>query len=88
MGGDTGERRGDLGKQGRLTATVTTADPVGHIPNVPSAWGGIYRNGYLYIPDTNSGLWIVQLEPKKPPTAYVPDANGEPWHGSSRRTWR
>lgn len=61
----SGELKGDLGQQGRLMATVTTADPKGHVPNVPSAWGGIYRNGYLYIPDTNSGLWIVQLEPKR-----------------------
>ncbi|MCC7131008.1 MAG: Ig-like domain-containing protein [Gemmatimonadales bacterium] len=61
----SGELKGDLGRNGRLMTTITTADAKGHIPNSPSAWGGIYRNGYLYVPDTNSGLWIVQLEPKR-----------------------
>lgn len=64
----SGELRGDLLRQGREIGHVATGDAKGHIPNVPGAWGAIYRNGYIYVPDTNSGLWIVQIEPKKPLT--------------------
>jgi hypothetical protein len=61
----SGELRGDLLHQGREIGHVATGDAKGHIPNIPGAWGAIYRNGYIYVPDTNSGLWIVQIEPKK-----------------------
>jgi len=61
----SGELRGDLGRQGRLIGHVATGDKDGHIPNVPGAWGAIYRNGLIYVPDVNSGLWIVQIEPKR-----------------------
>jgi hypothetical protein len=61
----SGELRGDLLHQGREIGHVATGDTKGHIPNIPGAWGAIYRNGYIYVPDTNSGLWIVQIEPKK-----------------------
>jgi hypothetical protein len=60
----SGELRGDLLKQGREIAHVATGDPKGHIPNSPNAWGAIYRNGLIYVPDMNSGLWIVRVEPK------------------------
>jgi hypothetical protein len=61
----SGELKGDLGRQGREIGHVATGDKDGHIPNVPGAWGAIYRNGYIYVPDTNSGLWILQIEPKR-----------------------
>jgi hypothetical protein len=61
----SGELRGDLLRQGREIGHVATADAKGHIPNLPGAWGAIYRNGYIYVPDTNSGLWIMQIEPKR-----------------------
>jgi hypothetical protein len=60
----SGELRGDLLKRGREIAHVATGDPKGHIPNSPNAWGAIYRNGLIYVPDMNSGLWIVRVEPK------------------------
>jgi hypothetical protein len=28
------------------------------------AWGAIYRDGKIYVPDVFSGLWIVRVEPK------------------------
>ena len=28
------------------------------------AWGAIYRDGQIYVPDVFSGLWIVRVEPK------------------------
>ena len=60
----SGELRGDLLRQGREVAHVVTGDSTGVVPNAPNAWGAIYRNGLVYVPDINSGLWIVKVEPK------------------------
>jgi plastocyanin len=60
----SGELRGDLLRQGREIAHVVTGDSSGVVPNAPNAWGAIYRNGLIYVPDINSGLWIVKVEPK------------------------
>jgi hypothetical protein len=60
----SGELRGDLLRQGREVAHVVTADSSGVVPNAPNAWGAISRNGMIYVPDINSGLWIVKVEPK------------------------
>ena len=58
----SGELRGDLMAQGREIAHVVTADAKGMTPNAPNTWGAIYRDGYIYAPDMNSGLWIVKVE--------------------------
>ena len=58
----SGELRGDLLQQGREIAQVVTGDAQGHVPNAANAWGAIYRDGYIYVPDINSGLWIVKLD--------------------------
>ncbi len=60
----SGELRGDLLRQGREIAHVVTGDKDGFTPNAASAWGAVYRNGLIYVPDVNSGLWIVRVEPK------------------------
>jgi uncharacterized protein YjdB len=60
----SGELRGDLLRQGREIAHVVTGDSSGVVPNAPNAWGAVYRNGLVYVPDINSGLWIVKVEPK------------------------
>lgn len=60
----SGELRGDLLRQGREIAHVVTGDSSGTVPNAANAWGAIYRNGLIYVPDINSGLWIVKVEPK------------------------
>ena len=60
----SGELRGDLLRQGREMAHVVTGDGNGVVPNAANAWGAIYRNGLIYVPDINSGLWIVKVEPK------------------------
>lgn len=60
----SGELKGDLERQGREIAHVVTGDRDGFTPNAPSAWGALYRNGLIYVPDVNSGLWIVRVEPK------------------------
>ena len=60
----SGELRGDLLAQGREIAHVATGDKNGFVPNAPNAWGAIYRDGRIYVPDMNSGLWIVKVESK------------------------
>jgi hypothetical protein len=60
----SGELRGDLLRQGREVAHVHTGDKDGFTPNSANAWGAVYRNGYVYVPDINSGLWIVKVESK------------------------
>jgi hypothetical protein len=60
----SGELRGDLLRQGREIAHVVTGDKQGFAPNFPNAWGAIYRDGLIYVPDVNSGLWIVKVDPK------------------------
>ncbi len=65
----SGELRGDLLEQGRQIAHVYTGDARGTTANAPMAWGAIYRDGRIYVPDMNSGLWIVKIEPK---SALVP----------------
>ena len=60
----SGELRGDLERQDREIAHVVTGDSNGVTPNAPNAWGAVYRNGLIYVPDINSGLWIVRVEPK------------------------
>jgi len=58
----SGELRGDLLRQGREIAHVFTGDKQGMTPNAANAWGAIYRDGYIYVPDINSGLWIVKVD--------------------------
>jgi hypothetical protein len=60
----SGELRGDLLRQGREMTHVVTGDAAGMVPNAANAWGAIYRNGLIYVPDINSGLWIVRVESK------------------------
>jgi hypothetical protein len=60
----SGELRGDLLRQGREMTHVVTGDAMGMVPNAPNAWGAIYRKGLIYVPDINSGLWIVRVESK------------------------
>jgi len=59
-----GELRGDLLRQGREIAHVATGDKDGTIPNAPMTWGAVVRNGLIFAPDVNSGLWIVRVEAK------------------------
>jgi hypothetical protein len=60
----SGDLRGDLLRQGREIAHVVTGDTSGAVPNAANAWGAIYRNGLVYVPDINSGLWIIRVEGK------------------------
>lgn len=60
----SGELRGDLLRQGREIAHVVTADEHGVRPNAANTWGAIYRDGLIYAPDINTGLWIVRVDGK------------------------
>ena len=65
----SGELRGDLLRQGREIAHVATADASGIRPFAPNTWGAVYRDGLIYAPDINTGLWIVRVDGK---SAVVP----------------
>jgi hypothetical protein len=66
----SGELRGDLLRQGREISWIFTADSMGAKPRVPFAWGVVVKNGLMYVPDINSGLWVLKVEPK--PATYTP----------------
>lgn len=61
----SGELKGDLLAQGREYAHVHPGDQDGNVPSTANAWGAIYRDGLVYVPDINSGLWVVRLEPRQ-----------------------
>lgn len=60
----SGELRGDLLRQGREVAHIYTGAKDGVTPNVSMAWGAIYRDGFIYVPDVNAGLVIARVEPR------------------------
>jgi plastocyanin len=64
----SGELKGDLLRQGREISWILTADSTGHRPHTPFAWGAVVRDGNILVPDINSGLWILRLEPKQEAT--------------------
>lgn len=60
----SGELKGDLLRQGREISWILTADSTGVQPHTPFAWGAVVKDGNIFVPDINSGLWILRLEPK------------------------
>lgn len=64
----SGELKGDLLRQGREMAWTYTADDKGAKPRATFAWGAVVKDGIIYVPDINTGLWILKLEPKEKPT--------------------
>jgi hypothetical protein len=63
----SGELRGDLRAQGREIASMTPAAPDGRVPNSAMTWGAVVKNGLVFVPDMNSGLWLVRLAPRERP---------------------
>jgi plastocyanin len=61
----SGELRGDLLRQGREISWILTADSLGHRARAPFAWGAVVHNGNIFVPDINTGLWILKVEPKE-----------------------
>jgi hypothetical protein len=66
----SGELKGDLLRQGREISWIFTADSLGAKPHVPFAWGAVVKNGVMFVPDINSGLWVLKVEPKN--AQYLP----------------
>lgn len=62
----SGELKGDLLRQGREMAWLFTADSAGVKPRATFSWGAVVQRGNIYVPDINTGLWILRLEPKRP----------------------
>lgn len=62
----SGELKGDLLRQGREMSWILTVDSLGH-RRAPFAWGAVVRDGNIFVPDINTGLWILRLEPKQTP---------------------
>jgi hypothetical protein len=62
----SGELKGDLLRQGREISWILTVDSLGH-RRAPFAWGAVVRDGNIFVPDINTGLWILRLEPKAQP---------------------
>jgi hypothetical protein len=63
----SGELKGDLLRQGREISWILTADSLGFRPRSTFAWGAVVKDGNIYVPDINSGLWILRLESRKEP---------------------
>ncbi len=61
----SGELKGDLLRQGREVSWILTADSMGVQPRSTFAWGAVVKDGNIYVPDINTGLWILKLEPKR-----------------------
>jgi hypothetical protein len=63
----SGELKGDLLRQGREMSWIFTADDKGAKPRQTFAWGAVVKNGTIYVPDINSGLWILRMESRQEP---------------------
>ncbi len=62
----SGELKGDLLREGREMSWMLTVDSLGH-RRAPFAWGAVVKDGNIFVPDINTGLWILRLEPKQQP---------------------
>ena len=62
----SGELKGDLLREGREMSWILTVDSPGH-RRAPFAWGAVVRDGNIFVPDINTGLWILRLEAKQQP---------------------
>ena len=62
----SGELKGDLLRQGREMSWMLTARLDGlQAPCHLCLGRGGARTAIIYVPDINSGLWILRLEPKE-----------------------
>jgi len=63
----SGELKGDLLRQGREMSWIFTADSAGNRPRATFTWGAVVKDGTIYVPDINTGLWILRMEAKQGP---------------------
>jgi hypothetical protein len=59
----SGELKGDLLREGREMSWILTVDSLAH-RRAPFAWGAVVRDGNIFVPDINTGLWILRLDAK------------------------
>lgn len=59
----SGELSGDLRRQGRELAVLSTTDDQAMFPDRPFAMTPMWHKGLVYTADFNSGLWITRLVP-------------------------
>jgi hypothetical protein len=57
----SGDLEGDLGRQGREIAALSTSDQAAFIADRPFTWGPQVYEGLVYASDHTSGLWITRL---------------------------
>ena len=62
----SGELKGDLLREGREMSWILTVDSLGH-RRAPFAWGAVVRDGNIFVPDINTGLWILRLDAQQQP---------------------
>jgi hypothetical protein len=61
----SGTLEGDLRRQGRELAALSTGDARARVPDHPFAMTVMWHEGLLYTADFNSGLWITRLVPSR-----------------------
>ena len=66
----SGELKGDLLRHGREISWIFTSDSMGARKRSTFAWGAVVKNGTIFVPDINTGLWILRVEPKA--TQFTP----------------
>lgn len=57
----SGELLGDLRAEGREIGSLYTGTPDGFRVNMPLAWSAIPHNGYIFVSDINSGLFVARV---------------------------
>lgn len=57
----SGELLGDLRAEGREIGSLYTGTPDGFRINTPLAWSAIPHNGYIFVSDINSGLFVARV---------------------------
>lgn len=57
----SGELKGDLRRQGRELAALSTSDAQAMFPNRPFTMTPMWHDGLVYAADFNSGLWVTRL---------------------------
>lgn len=62
----SGELKGDLRAQDREISHVNPVSPKGWKPNAAYTWGVVVKNGLAFVPDINSGLFIIRIGDARP----------------------
>jgi hypothetical protein len=61
----SGDLRGDLYRQGREMAALSTSSPDAITPNWSMTWGAQIFKGNIFTSDLNSGLWVAKFQRRR-----------------------